>query len=69
MSKDRETIEAYLGMRLPDGTVEDAAALAASAAAGARAAAAKLPAPRDPDGFLQVLESLAGDDSQGGAGD
>ncbi len=60
MTDARDRIEAYLGVRLPDGMVEDAGTLAEAASARARAAAAQLKAPRDPGGFLQVLESLAG---------
>ena len=72
MTGERDRIESALGAPLPDdmtdAMIADAARLAEAAAAAARAAAARLPAPRDPDGFLQVLESLAGDDSQGGNG-
>ncbi|MBM3564537.1 MAG: hypothetical protein FJX42_00285 [Alphaproteobacteria bacterium] len=66
MTQSRERIETALGIRLPDAMIEDAGRLAASAAKTARTAAANLPeSARDPDEFLVVLESLAGDQSGG----
>lgn len=68
MTDARARLEAYLGIPLPDGMVEDASALAEAASAHARAAAAALKEPRDADGFLAVLESLADDRPKGDAG-
>lgn len=72
MTDTRARLEAYLGIRLPDGMVEDAGMLAEAASARAHAAAANLPAPCDAEGFLAVLESLAehgaGDRPEGDAG-
>lgn len=65
MTDARARLEAYLGIPLPDGMVEDARALAEAASARAHAAAAKLKEPREAEEFLAVLESLAGH----GAGD
>lgn len=69
MTDARARLEAYLGIRLPDGMVEDASALAEAASAAAHAAAATLlKEPREAEGFLAVLESLAGDEPKGDAG-
>ena len=68
MTDARNRIETLLGLRLPAGMVEDAATLAETAAASAHAAAATVQEPRDPGGFLQLLESLAGDAPEGNAG-
>lgn len=69
MTDARARLEAYLGIRLPDGMVEDAGALAEAASAAAHAAAATLlKEPREAEEFLAVLESLAGDEPKGDAG-
>ena len=75
MPDPRARLEAHLGIRLPDGMVEDARMLAEAASARAHAQAATLPAPRDAattlkeprdaGGFLAVLESLAEDEAGG----
>lgn len=65
MPDPRARLEASLGIRLPDGMVEDARALAEAASARAHAAAATLKEPRDAEGFLAVLESLAEDEAGG----
>ena len=63
MNKNRARIETALGApasaAMTDAMIADAARLAELAGTAADAVAAPLPPTQGPDGFLQILESLA----------